>query len=107
VKHMVSRTFMGIVQQNLADPCAFMKIHEGKTVLILAITHMSMTQSVVVWNKSLDRVWFSQDQQYIYVKQCFNSTIYTDMGNLKRYLGIWYEWKQDEEMMKMEKLLYL
>jgi hypothetical protein len=28
------------------------------------------------------------------VKQCFN---YTEMGKLMRHLGIWYEWKQDED----------
>jgi hypothetical protein len=85
MKHMIL-PLMGMVQ-NLADPCAFVKIHEGKTVCLIAITHVDDTElcGTKVWIE-----WFKLN-----VKQHFN---YTDLGKLKRHhLGIWYEWKQDEQ----------
>jgi hypothetical protein len=76
VKHMIL-PLMGMVQ-NFADPCAFVKIHEGKTVLIVT-THIDGTElcGMKAWIE-----WFKSN-----VKQRFN---YMDMGKLMRYLGIWY-----------------
>jgi hypothetical protein len=42
VKHMCSKEGMNMYQ-NLADPCVFVKKHEGKLVLI-ALTHVDDTQ---------------------------------------------------------------
>jgi hypothetical protein len=81
---------MGMVQ-NLADPCAFVKINEGKIVLI-AITHVDDTElcGTKVWIE-----WFKSN-----VKQHFN---YTDMGKLKRHLGI----GMNGNKMKMKELSFL
>jgi hypothetical protein len=83
VKHMCSKEGMNMYQ-NLADPCVFVKRHEGKLVLI-ALTHVDDTQlcGEKEWIE-----WFKKG-----IKQRFN---YTDLGKLKKHLGIWYEWKTDE-----------
>lgn len=70
--------------QNLVDPCVFVERHEGRLVL-LALLHVNDTQlrGEQQWIE-----WFKKN-----IKKRFN---YTDLGTLKKHLGIWYEWTVDE-----------
>ncbi len=72
------------MKQSLVDPCVFCKESEDKVVLV-AVTHVDDTAAAGTpdWIK-----WFKEG-----LKQRFGIT---DLGRLKKHLGIWYEWKIDE-----------
>jgi hypothetical protein len=84
VGHMCSKE-MG-VYQNLADPCVFVKRHEGRLVL-LAFTHVDDTQLCGEKHQ-----WFELFKKNI--KKQFN---YTALGTLKKHSGIWYNWTVGEK----------
>ena len=72
------------MEQSLADPCVFFKKENGKVVLV-AVCHVddNAIAGTSDWIK-----WFKEG-----VKKRFGIT---DLGVLKKHLGIWYEWKVDE-----------
>jgi hypothetical protein len=80
-KHLIEVMEM---KQSLADPCVFFKITEDKVVLV-AVCHVddNAIAGTPHWIK-----WFKEG-----VKKRFGIT---ELGLLKKHLGVWYEWKTDE-----------
>jgi hypothetical protein len=80
-KHLIDVMKM---QQTRVDPCVFYKKFEGDVVLV-AVCHVddNAIAGTPVWTK-----WFKTG-----VKKRFGIT---DLGILKKHLGIWYKWKVDE-----------
>jgi hypothetical protein len=72
--------------QSQGDPCVFYKrSKEGKVVLI-AVTHD--VDDTLLGGKKTEIGWFRRE-----IKKIFG---YTDQGNVKKHLGIWYEEFKDE-----------
>jgi hypothetical protein len=82
--HLTDVKGMGMTQ-SLADPCVFYKKNGYGEVVCIAVCHVddSAIAGKPEWIK-----WFKEG-----VKKRFGIT---DLGLLKKHLGIWYEWKQDE-----------
>ncbi len=80
-KHLIEKMEM---IQSLVDPCVFYKLHKEE-VVVIAVCHVddNAIAGTPVWVK-----WFKEG-----VKQRFGIT---ELGVLKRHLGIWYDWKTDE-----------
>ena len=80
-KHLVQEMQM---TQSLVDPCVFYKMHKEE-VVVIAVCHVddNAIAGTPEWVK-----WFKEG-----VKKRFGIT---ELGILKRHLGIWYEWKKDE-----------
>jgi hypothetical protein len=80
-KHLIEVMEM---KQSLADPCVFFKLTEVKVALV-AVCHVddNAIAGAPHWIK-----WFKEG-----VKKRFGVT---ELGLLKKHLGVWYEWKMDE-----------
>lgn len=80
-KHLIDT--MGMIQ-SLTDPCVFYKKESDKVVLI-AVCHVDDN---AVCSSPEWIAWFKEG-----VKKRFGIT---DLGRLQKHLGIWYDWKVDE-----------
>jgi hypothetical protein len=74
---------MGMTQSSV-DPCVFYKKSEGLVVLV-TVTHVD---DVALGGTPEWIQWFKEG-----LKKRFGIT---DLGRLKKHLGIWHEWKHDE-----------
>src|SRR5688572_23712861 len=74
---------MGMTRSS-TDPCVFyLKDENGKAKLIIAC-HVDDT---IIVGKKEDQEWFKTE-----VQKRFSIK---DLGKLKKHLGVWYEWKQE------------
>ena len=69
--------------QSKADPCVFYKTDDKGKVMLIAVCHvddtlLSGTKKEIEWFKTM-------------IKRRFNIS---DLGLLKKHLGVWYEWKK-------------
>ena len=80
-KHLMTEMDM---LQSAADPCIFYKQKNGSLTLLLAI----FVDDTIITGKREDVDWF-----YNEIEKRFNIE---RLGQLKRHLGIWWEWKKDK-----------
>jgi hypothetical protein len=73
------------MKQSLADPCVFFKASEDKVVLV-AVCHVD--DNAIASTPHWIKCWFKEG-----VKKRFGVT---ELGMLKKHLGVWHLWKTDE-----------
>jgi hypothetical protein len=81
-KHLIENMFL---KQSLADPCVFYKKDKsGRTTLIV----ICFVDDTLLLGLKTEIEWYKEG-----VKSRFD---YTDLGELRKHLGVWYEEKMDE-----------
>jgi hypothetical protein len=71
------------MESSEVDPCVFYR-KRGNKVCLVAMTHVDDT---ILFGPKQEIEWFK-----VGVKKRFN---YSDLGKLKKHLGVWYEWKEN------------
>ena len=81
-KHLVE-TMKLIISQ--AEPCMFYKLGNGKLTLLV----VTFVDDLLIGGTPEEVKWCQEN-----LKKRFNIT---ELGQVKKHLGVWYEWKKDQE----------